>query len=60
VFCWHYDACVVLYGKQIIEDQLTYIYLDESTEEISDDNSQYDKSKGGDCWHYETSRKQGK
>ena len=34
--CWPYDACVVLDGNPLIEDHLTYIYLDEYTEEISD------------------------
>ena len=34
--CWHYDACVVLDGNPLIEEHLTYIQSDESTEEISD------------------------
>ena len=33
---FHYDEFVVLDGNQLVEDQLTYIYLDESMEEISD------------------------
>ena len=36
IWCWHYDAYVVLDGNTLIEDHLTYIHSDESTEEISD------------------------
>ena len=68
MICWHYDACVVLDGNPLIEDHLTCIHLDESTnircdrvhglpdsKKESDDNSQVSfaiNSKGGDCWHY--------
>ena len=39
--CWHYDACVVLDGNPLIEEHLTYIQSDESTEEINKENRAY-------------------
>jgi len=38
---WHYDACVVLDGNPLIEEHLTYIQSDESTEEINRENRAY-------------------
>jgi len=39
--CWHYDACVVLDGNPLIEENLTYIQSDESTKEINRENRAY-------------------